>query len=113
MLHRTRFLASIQLPVLEAYRVRMASSLDAFETLSMSFVRAVPGALGGVSASGAGSGGEQGVVWGGDTRRLTSGVEGLQRLCKALISARFLASAMEGWGEETVGDFPARICHTH
>lgn len=79
----------------------MAASLDAFETLSSSFVRAVPGALG-VGASGSGAGADQGVVWGGDTRRMTAGVEGLQRLCKAMISAKHVASAMEGWGEELV-----------
>jgi hypothetical protein len=37
-----------------------------------------------------------------DTGRLTSGVDGVQRLCKALVSARFVEGAMEGWGEELV-----------
>lgn len=100
-LHRTRFLIVTQLPLLDQYRARMAASLDAFETLSSAFVRAVPGALG-VGASGAGAGADQGVVWGGDTRRLTGGVEGLQRLCKAFVSAKSLTSAMENWGEELV-----------
>jgi len=35
-----------------------------------------------------------------DTGRLTSGVDGVQRLCKALISARFIEMAMDTWGEE-------------
>ncbi|KAI0768609.1 TIP-1 family-domain-containing protein [Trametes elegans] len=85
---RTRFLIVVQLPLLESYHARISSSLDAFETLSSSLLRAVPGALG------AGEG------RGGDSRRLTAGVEGVQRLCKALVSAKYLANAMDVWGED-------------
>lgn len=92
--HRTRFLIAVQLPLLESYHARISSSLDAFETLSSSLMRAVPGAL---SSSVGGSSGSA-----GDTRRLTSGVEGTQRLCKALVSARYVAAAMESWGEDLV-----------
>jgi len=92
---RTRFLISVQLPLLEYYHSRISSSLDAFETLSSAFVRAVPGALG-VSMGGGSAEGTAKV----DTGRLTSGVDGVQRLCKALVSARFVEGAMEGWGEE-------------
>lgn len=95
--HRTRFLISVQLPLLEYYHTRVLSSLDAFETLSSAFVRAVPGALG-VNIGGSGSEGSVKV----DTGRLTSGVDGVQRLCKALVSAKFVEAAMEGWGEELV-----------
>ena len=55
-------------------------------------MRAVPGALG----SGDGRG--------GDSRRLTAGVEGVQRLCKALVSAKYVAKAMEVWGEDLVSN---------
>ncbi|KAM5532788.1 hypothetical protein V8D89_013585 [Ganoderma adspersum] len=85
--HRTRFLIVAQLPLLESYHGRVSSSLDAFETLSSTLLRAVPGALGTGSSS-------------GDGRKLTAGVEGVQRLCKALVSAKYLASAMEAWGED-------------
>ncbi|KAH9912248.1 RINT-1 family protein [Epithele typhae] len=85
--HRTRFLIVVQLPLLESYLGRISSSLDAFETLSSSLMRAVPGALG----AGDGRGG---------TGNLTSGVEGTQRLCKALVSAKYLAGVMEMWGED-------------
>ncbi|KAI0336160.1 hypothetical protein GY45DRAFT_1316243 [Cubamyces sp. BRFM 1775] len=85
---RTRFLIVVQLPLLESYHARISSSLDAFETLSSTIMRAVPGALG----SGDGRG--------GDSRRLTAGVEGVQRLCKALVSAKYVAKAMEVWGED-------------
>lgn len=95
---RTRFLIAVQLPILESYHARIQSSLDAFETLSSSFIRAVPGALTG-DAGGSGSAAGGGV---NDSRRLTSGVEGVQRLCKALISARYLSAAMEAWGEDLV-----------
>ncbi|TFK36815.1 TIP-1 family-domain-containing protein [Crucibulum laeve] len=91
---RTHFLITIQLPLLEAYRERVSSSLDAFETLSSAFVRAVPGALS-VSLSGR----DDGTV-NVDSRKLTSGVQGVERLCKALLSAAYIALSMEGWGEE-------------
>jgi hypothetical protein len=87
--HRTRFLIHVQLPILEQYHSRVSSSLDAFETLSSALVRAVPGALG-VEGSKT------------DSRKLTGGVEGSQRLCKALLSARYVESAMQRWGEEEV-----------
>ncbi|KAG0703168.1 RINT-1 family protein [Suillus ampliporus] len=84
---RTRFLIHVQLPILEQYYSRVSSSLDAFETLSSALVRAVPGALGVEGAK-------------TDSRKLTGGIEGSQRLCKALLSARYVESAMQQWGEE-------------
>lgn len=86
------FLVTIQLPLLEMYQSRVSSSLDAFETLSSAFVRAVPGALGRDPSRGGGD----------STKRLTSGVEGVQRLCKALISAKYVLNAMDTWGEDLV-----------
>lgn len=56
-------------------------------------MRAVPGALAGQAGAGV------------DTRRLTSGVEGLGRLMKAFVSAVWIREAMEGWGEELVRVF--------
>lgn len=91
-----RFLISVQLPILELYHDRISSSLDAFETLSSALVRAVPGALG-VSISGKD---EQKVNI--DMQHLTSGVAGVQRLCKALLSAQYLTTSMETWGEQLV-----------
>lgn len=87
---RTRFLINVQLPLLESYHARISSSLDAHESLSSALVRAVPGALGGAT---------------GDHRdrgRLTNGVEGVTRLCKALVSAKWISMAMKGWGEDLV-----------
>jgi hypothetical protein len=98
---QTRFLLTVQLPLLEQYHARIASSLDAFESLSSALVRAVPGALGVSLGS---SGPESGVKV--DTKRLTGGVDGVQRLCKALVSANFMEAAMETWGEELVSNFP-------
>ncbi|KAK7064595.1 TIP-1 family-domain-containing protein [Favolaschia claudopus] len=91
--HRTRFLIHVQIPLLENYYGRILASLDAYETLSSALVRAVPGAL---SVS---LGRDTGSVK-VDARRLTDGVEGVQRLCKAWLSARYIEVAMEGWGEE-------------
>ena len=79
---------TVQLPLLEQYHARISSSLDAFETLSSSFMRAVPGALADAGRT--------------NSQRLTSGVEGVQRLCKALVSAKYIAAAMEAWGEDLV-----------
>ncbi|KAG9314616.1 RINT-1 family protein [Chiua virens] len=84
---RTQFLIHVQLPILELYHSRISSSLDAFETLSSTLVRTVPGALG---VDGPKT----------DSRKLTGGVEGSQRLCKALLSARYIENAMRTWGEE-------------
>lgn len=86
--HRARFLIAIQIPILEHYHTRISGSLDAFETLSSSLMRVVPGAL-------AGQAGHQ-----HDTRRLTTGVDGLQRLIKAFVSARWVTIAMQNWGEQ-------------
>ncbi|KAF8528017.1 RINT-1 family protein [Hysterangium stoloniferum] len=85
---RTRFLIAVQIPILESYHSRISSSLDAFETLSSSFVRAVPGALAGQ------------VGHNTDSRSLTSGVEGVGRLVKAGVSAHYIAGAMDRWGED-------------
>lgn len=85
------------------YRGRIDSSLDAFETLSSAFVRAVPGALN-VNLGGKEEGGVN-----VDTRKLTNGVEGVQRLCKALLSAKYIELSMEGWGEELVSPAPGKL----
>ena len=63
-------------------------------------MRAVPGALG-LGASTSGASNESGVKV--DGSRLTRGVEGVQRLCKALLSAVFMVVSMVAWGEELVG----------
>jgi hypothetical protein len=95
---RTRFLVDVQLPLLEGYHSRISSSLDAFESLSSAIVRAVPGALGATSN--------------GDTKNRghpTAGAEGIMRLCKALVSARYISNAMEGWGEDLVSSYSTRF----
>jgi hypothetical protein len=73
---------------LEAYHSRISSSLDAFETLSSSFIRAVPGALAGPAGHST------------DSRSLTSSIEDVGRLVKAVVSAHYIADAMDRWGED-------------
>lgn len=90
---RLDFLSVIQLPVLDLYRLRISSFLDGFESVSASFVRAVPGAM---SRDPSRSGGENSV------KRETTGVGGAQKLCKALISTKYIAKAMQHWGDEVV-----------
>lgn len=94
--HRFSFLTTIQLPLLSAYHSRIAASLDAFETLSSAFVRAVPGAMT------VGGGSTEAGVKIGDTRRLADGVRGTVSLVKAFISARFVEKTMVDWGEDTL-----------
>ena len=61
--------------------------------MSSSFVRAVPGAM---SRDPSRSGGDN------SAKRETTGVGGAQKLCKALISTKYVAKAMQGWGDEVV-----------
>ncbi|KAL1761811.1 TIP-1 family-domain-containing protein [Schizophyllum commune] len=89
---KTRFLTTVQLPILDHFQGRISSSLDAFETLSSALLRAVPGAL---SFGGREDGGMN-----VDTQRLTAGVEGVKKLAKAWLSARYLEAALQGWGED-------------
>ena len=86
------FLTNIQLPLLNAYHSRISGSLDAFESLSSSFTRVVPGALSGSTRSGI-------YV---DQTRLTSGTAGLQKLMKALISASWISTALATWADNVV-----------
>lgn len=51
------------------------------------------GASGNTAISGSGGGGVN-----LDTARFASGIEGIQRLCKALLSSKFVENAMEAWG---------------
>jgi RAD50-interacting protein 1 len=90
--HRARFLIAIQIPILEQYHSRISGSLDAFEALSSTLMRAVPGALAGQAGHPS------------DRKRLIDGVEGLQRLLKAFVSARWITMAMQSWGEMLVRD---------
>ena len=69
--------------------------MDGFESVSASFVRAVPGAM---SRDPSRSGG------GDSVKRETTGVGGAQKLCKALISTEYISKAMQGWGDEVVSN---------
>lgn len=84
--HQLPFLL-IQLSVLQGYAQRLERSLDAFESLSSAFSRAIPGAISG------GSGGpneSQGISGGGEAD-MVRGLRGLGRLLKACLSALFIS----------------------
>ena len=81
------FLVDVQLPLFEAYLQRISSATDAFETLSFGLMRAVPGSLAGGDS---GSGGSS----------LTNGLNGLQRLIRAAISAWWMESVLKEWSED-------------
>lgn len=74
------------MPLIEAYHLRISSAVDAFETLNTGMLSAVPGALSGDAASG----------------KLTAGVNGVQRLVRAGISARWFSNVCRAWGDEVV-----------
>ncbi|WVQ98696.1 hypothetical protein IAU59_005827 [Kwoniella sp. CBS 9459] len=88
--YKLPFLLSVQLPILQSYHTRISGSLDAFETLSSAFVRAVPGALAGNTRSGVHI----------DQTKLTSGRNGLERLIKAWLSAKWVAEGMRKWSDD-------------
>ncbi|WWC61139.1 uncharacterized protein I303_103718 [Kwoniella dejecticola CBS 10117] len=88
--YKLPFLLSVQLPILQTYLSRISGSLDAFETLSSAFVRAVPGALAGNTRSGVHI----------DQAKLTSGKNGLERLMKAWLSSKWVEEGMRKWTDE-------------
>ncbi|KAK0530576.1 hypothetical protein OC835_003967 [Tilletia horrida] len=120
--HRVAFFARIQLPLLRAYADRLARSLDAFESLSSAFARAMPGAIEGVNLAVAGAGGvgavagnAAGVVLahapgglgggggggggGGHDADMVRGLRGLGRLLKAHLSAAHIVDTLQAWNE--------------
>lgn len=82
---RLQFLSEIQLPLLRAYQQRITRSLDAFESLSSAFARAIPG---GIDSSTGMPLGDQDMV---------RGLRGLSRLLKALLSATHVHEALRQW----------------
>ena len=97
---RIRFLREVQSPLLDQYHGRVLSSLDAFEAFSSAFIKAVPGAFGVTT------GGREEAVVHLDSQGLTSGVSGVQRLGKALLSAKYIEVSLHKWGDELVS-FPS------
>lgn len=90
--HRLLFFIDIQIPLLEGYPSRISSATDAFETLSFGLMRAVPGTLAGVE---------------GSSIRLTNGLNGLQRLVRAFVSATWMETIIKEWSEDMVRNFPS------
>jgi hypothetical protein len=79
----------VQVPILTDYHARVAGSLDAFETLSSTFVRVIPGALGPKK---------------NDSRLV--GSAGLEKLVKAQVSANYIVAAVRAWSNELVSEMP-------
>ncbi|EJD04214.1 uncharacterized protein FOMMEDRAFT_167449 [Fomitiporia mediterranea MF3/22] len=86
-LHRTRFVITVQLPILKLYHTQISETLDGFESLSSYFMRSVPGAL-------------PGQMGHRQDGKSTEGVEGARRILKAYISAKWMATVMANWGED-------------
>ncbi|EPQ26022.1 uncharacterized protein PFL1_06475 [Pseudozyma flocculosa PF-1] len=90
---RLSFLAMVQLPILRAYHQRLSKSLDAFESLSSAFARAMPGEIS------AGLGAAAGVSTGTSDSDMVRGLRGLGRLIKAMLSASFICEELDRWAE--------------
>lgn len=82
------FLITLHLPLLNAYAARVASSLDAFESLSFGLI--LPGAL-------------------AEGRAATAGVGGVNRLVRAGVSAKWMGEKCLDWGDDTVCSTSPRI----
>ncbi|KAK9319588.1 TIP-1 family-domain-containing protein [Lipomyces orientalis] len=80
--HRIRFLMDIQIAILDSYHNRISSSLDAFESLTSSIVRAVSG------------------VHEEERKKMVDGLAGIERLCRAYGSAYTIRDALNDWGED-------------
>ncbi|KAK9473997.1 TIP-1 family-domain-containing protein [Dipodascopsis tothii] len=83
--HQLRFLTDIQIAILDSYHEKLSLSLDAFETLTSSIMRAVSG----VSAARE-----------DERRRTVGGVAGVERLCRVLCSGVHVHDALRDWGED-------------
>lgn len=79
--YRLRFLLDIQVDLLDRYYEKLRDSIDAFDSMSSSLVRAV----GGMSA---------------ESEKLVTGINGLERLCRIYGSLEYIASALETWGQD-------------
>ncbi|ANB13052.1 hypothetical protein AWJ20_1330 [Sugiyamaella lignohabitans] len=79
--YRLRFLLEIQIHILDKFYIRLSESISAFESMTSSLSRAV----GGVSA---------------EDKKLVSGVDGLERLCRIYGSLSYIISALGEWGED-------------
>ncbi|KAK9454922.1 TIP-1 family-domain-containing protein [Dipodascopsis uninucleata] len=80
--HRIRFLMDIQITIIDSYHKRITASLDAFDSLTSSIVRAVSG------------------VHEEERKRMVDGLAGIERLCRAYGSAYSLLDAMNDWNED-------------
>ncbi|KAK9480824.1 TIP-1 family-domain-containing protein [Lipomyces japonicus] len=80
--HKVNFLMDIQVFVLDSYHGRISASLDAFESLTSSLVRAVSG------------------VHEDDRQKMVEGISGIERLCRAYCSAFSIRDALNDWGED-------------
>lgn len=79
--YRLRFLLDIQIDLLDRYYEKLRDSIDAFDSMSSSLVRAV----GGMSA---------------ESDKVVTGISGLERLCRIYGSLEYIASALETWGQD-------------
>ncbi|MCO5589949.1 hypothetical protein L7F22_043918 [Adiantum nelumboides] len=93
--HQLPFLL-IQLSVLQGYAQRLERSLDAFESLSSAFSRAIPGAISGGSG---GSNENQGIS--GGEADMVRGLRGLGRLLKACLSALYISAHLSSLSSQS------------
>lgn len=80
---RLRYFLAVQVNLLDKYYGRLVESIDAFDSMTSTFSRAV----GGVSA---------------ENMKLVTGLNGLERLCRIFGSLNYTSYCLEQWGDEEV-----------
>ncbi|KAI3626955.1 hypothetical protein GLX27_001380 [Malassezia furfur] len=79
------FVIHVQRPLLSQFEVRLSRHMDAVETMSSVFSRAIPGEIGSLAAS--------------SNNDEVRGTKGITRVAKALLSAEFVCHQLEEWSE--------------
>lgn len=80
---RLRYFLAVQVNLLDKYYERLVESIDAFDSMTSTFSRAV----GGVSA---------------ENLKLVSGLNGLERLCRIFGSLSYISYCLDQWGDDEV-----------
>ena len=84
---RAAFVIKVQRPLLYQFHQRLVRHMDAFENMSTAFTRAIPGEISSLSSS--------------SSTDMVRGVNGINRVAKALLSSEYLRKQLEEWSESS------------
>ncbi|KOS14481.1 rint-1 family protein [Malassezia pachydermatis] len=88
LIRRCAFIIQVQRPLLRQFLDRLIRHLDAFETMSTAFSRALPGDIASLSSNA--------------NTDAVRGVNGVTRVAKALLSASYVKRQLEEWAESSL-----------